>query len=484
MNTAELTKILTKRFGYTTFKPGQLDVIQAVLAGQDTFAVLPTGTGKSLCYQLPGYATSGSVVIVSPLLSLMQDQVARLHYLGEKKVVALTSDLTIMEKNGVLQQLQQYRFIFLSPEMANQPRVRTALGRLEISLLAIDEAHCISQWGTDFRPDYLELASLREQLQPRATLAMTATATKRVQADILVKLGLTAATTKKVIYSVDRPNIYLDVQQYANESEKERALIQFCRQLKKPGIVYFSSKQKSEEMADKIQKETGIRTSFYHGDLPSQDRYAIQQQFMQGDLAIICATTAFGMGINKANIRFVLHYHLASNLESYLQETGRAGRDGQQSIAILLFQPSDIRIQANLMASGIPDKGLINQYFKNPNNFKAMHFPEIDLLRFYQQHGYSASAIQQLLQKRQEEKRLALGGMLSYITTPNCKRQFILTYFADHKSITCDNDCCCHNQMTDYLEQLNLITKKEEQKESVAYADWQSRLKQLFFTEY
>lgn len=474
IDSAKLQQTLKQHFGYTKFKTGQESVIRSVLTGQDTFAILPTGSGKSLCYQLPGYLVSGQVVVISPLLSLIQDQVAQLQYLGEKRVLALTSALDPLTRLQSLAHFTDYKFIFLSPEMANQRRIQRLLKQASIALLVIDEAHCISQWGIDFRPDYLLLSSLREAIQPATTLAMTATATQRVQADILAKLGLDPTKTRQIIHSVDRRNIYLASEALADETEKKQRLIELCRQLKRPGIIYFSSRQKAEEIAALLQQQVTAQVAFYHGDLTSQDRFAIQQQFMQGKLAIICATSAFGMGIDKADVRFVIHYHLPGSLESYLQEIGRAGRDGQQSIAILLYTQQDFQLQANLQINGLPDATLIKRYFAHPGQFAAAQVPAIELLKFYRQQQQSVTTVLKLFDQRRHEKLLALRTMLAFLQNPGCKRQFILTYFADSKVVSHDETCCDAGQPPN-LARLGLQQVTHHQSHTV-YATWQKRL--------
>src|SRR3954463_3298693 len=240
----ELEILLKKHFGYSTFRNGQKEVITSVLSGQHTLAMLPTGTGKSLCYQLPGYILSGQTLIISPLLSLMQDQVEQMKRLGEKRVVALNSFLSVADRNKVLRHLQEYKFIFISPEMLRVPFVISILEQLTISLFVIDEAHCISQWGYDFRPDYLKLGEVRCKLGKPLTLALTATATKQVIQDIIHSLQLEEC--KQILFSVDRPNIILSVEKIENFQEKWTVLHNYISRFTGPGIVYFSSKKVAE----------------------------------------------------------------------------------------------------------------------------------------------------------------------------------------------------------------------------------------------
>ncbi|GAF39127.1 ATP-dependent DNA helicase RecQ [Agrilactobacillus composti DSM 18527 = JCM 14202] len=330
---AQIETVLKSKFGYDHFRPGQAQIIQGVLDQQNVLGILPTGSGKSLCYQLPTYIQGGLTVVVSPLISLMQDQVIQLNLQGEKRVISLNSTLNMVEQQAILSNLSHYLFLLIAPETLGRRDVLTRLQQIGVQLLVIDEAHCISQWGVDFRPSYLQLGTIRAKLRPKSTLMLTATATQRVQQDILEKLGV-SATTQKVTFSVDRPNIFLDVLQCPDDQAKVAQLKELLPHLALPGIIYFGSRKKAQAMAQIIQQDLGISAAYYHGALATKDRYLIQQRFMAHQLQVICATNAFGMGINKKDIRFVIHYHLPTNFESYLQEIGRAGRDGQQSIAI------------------------------------------------------------------------------------------------------------------------------------------------------
>lgn len=481
MSTDELIyKTLKERFGYETFKPGQLEVIQSVLAGQATLAVLPTGTGKSLCYQLPAYLLGHTTVIISPLIALMQDQVAQLNYQGEKKAVAINSNLEPRQKHALLRQLPQYRFVFMAPETISQPAVIQALQQCQIDLLVIDEAHCISQWGIDFRPDYLVLAQIKHQLNPGATLALTATADAQVRHDILAKLDLQSAN--RIITSVDRPNIYLGVSQQADEASKNAFLQQLVTESQGPGIIYFSSRQKTVEIAAFLQQKTAMRVAYYHAALSPQERFIIQQQFMQGQLDVICATNAFGMGINKANIRYVIHYHLPQNIESYLQEVGRSGRDGQPAYAMLLATPQDTYLQQSLVSFGIPEAGLIRRFYQEPTLFKQSQGNEFELLRRYQQIGMDEQAVSELLQNRQKEKRFALQTMVDYLNLQGCRRQFIVNYFDEQPQQVAHADQCCGQQdSTVFLEKFNLKTLTDDKSPKIDGLDhWDGILKQLF----
>ncbi|SPC38555.1 RecQ family ATP-dependent DNA helicase [Latilactobacillus fuchuensis] len=476
----DIQQVLKQRFGYDTFKPGQAAVIEAVLAGRDTLAVLPTGTGKSLCYQLPAYCLGHTTMIVSPLIALMQDQVAQLNYQGEKRAVAINSNLEYGQRQQLLRHLPDFRFIFMAPETLSNPETLVALQQCQIDLFVVDEAHCISQWGIDFRPDYLALAGIKKQLKPTATLALTATANAQVRLDIIDKLGLNAV--EQVLTSVDRPNIYLGVSPQPDEQSKDAYLVQLVKNSQGPGIIYFSSRQKTVEIANLLQQQTNQRVAYYHAALSTQERYVIQQQYMDGTIDVICATNAFGMGINKADIRYVIHYHVPQNIESYLQEIGRAGRDGQPAYAMVLTTPQDLYLQQALVDFGIPTNSLIQQFFKQPDLFKKSEGNEFELLRRYQQLGLSANAVEQLLTNRQKEKQFALQTMLDYLAFKDCRRQFIINYFDETIHQVNHNDTCCGNQTNlEFLEKINLAYAINDKAPKInSLTPWDRILTQLF----
>ncbi len=357
----ELECLLQKYFGYQAFKTGQKEVISSLLFGQHTLAMLPTGTGKSLCYQLPGLILPGQILIVSPLLSLMQDQVEQFKRFGEKRVIAVNSFLTIEEKNRVLHQLARYKFIFISPEMLRVSFVIRRLQELSISLFVVDEAHCISQWGYDFRPDYAKLGEIRQKLGNPLTLALTATATEQVRQDIIQSLSL--ENVNKVESTIDRPNIAFYVEQIADYQDKENRVLELAARLEKPGIIFFSSKKAAEHIAALLTQKGICQADAYHGGLEQNSRVLIQQQFIHGQLDVVCATSAFGMGVNKENIRFIIHYHMPLQIESYLQEIGRAGRDGQPSIACFLYSPGDEQLPLQLAEGELPSGQQIDWLF-------------------------------------------------------------------------------------------------------------------------
>ncbi|POG98742.1 ATP-dependent DNA helicase [Fructilactobacillus lindneri] len=437
----KLTKIkglLKEKFGFSKLRSGQIDTINELLTGNNVLAVLPTGSGKTLIYQLFGYLVNKPIVIVSPLLSLMSYQVNRMNFLGEKKVVALNSNQDWEQKQFALKHLNQYRYIFISPEMITNQQVLQKMKQLSLGLFVVDEAHCISKWGVDFRPDYLELGHVLATLNNPQVLMLTATASQKVQNDIIKKLQL--KNFQKIIKSVDRPNIYLGVHKSLNELEKQSYLLDILKKLKGNGIIYFSSKKMANVMADMIQQKTGLTTAAYHSDLSSADRFKIQHQFMDNDLQIICATNAFGMGIDKSDVRFVIHYHMPQDLESYVQEIGRAGRDGKQSLAILLYAEGDEQIAANLIEHSLPTKMEIDFYLQK--EYSRIEESKKNLLDFYFKHDFSVEQIQKVFQDEFSQKEKELFKMLDYIQCSGCRRKVLLANFDEefdsHDEICCD----------------------------------------------
>ncbi len=474
----KLEAILKSEFGYPTFKTGQKEAIESLLAGKDTLAILPTGTGKSLCYQFIGKYLKRSVLIVSPLISLMQDQVEQLRYSGEKAVVALNSQLSFAEKRFVLQNIASFQYIYVSPEMLGSAEVLNALGQLELGLFVIDEAHCISQWGPDFRPEYLNLGKIRKKLHEPLTLALTATATPRVAQDITASLGL-AQTGNVIRYPVDRPNIYLGTQSFINEPEKLAYLLELLPKLNGKGIIYFSSKKKADEINEKLVTK-GFKSAVYHADLELTERFLVQQQFLNDQLDVICATSAFGMGINKPNIRYVIHYHMPNDLEAYVQEIGRCSRDGKPGIAVLLYEPGDLKRQEFLIEKTLPNPQQIRYFTKHQELLQNFPSEETQLLARLLANGYQKDQIETLVKKRQTERNAALQKMYQYLKTDNCKRQFIAQYFGDKVENIHGSGTCCGDGQALPLEKLGLLGEPAVKVSEINELDYREILQQLF----
>lgn len=428
----ELKRLLKEKFHHDQFRPGQQEIIETILAGESALGMLPTGTGKSLCYQLPGYLLEGTVIIISPLISLMEDQVTQLQRLGEKRAVALNSLLSSWEKQWILSELHNYKFIFMSPEMFLGADVQKALKSAKLALIVVDEAHCISQWGIDFRPEYLKLADGIKFISTRLVLALTATATPEVRRDIQ-RLLFKEEPAKEFIYSVDRPNISYFVYQ-ENKLEKLRGLIET---LEGSGIIYCATRKKVEELYQMFKDQQAI--AYYHGGLSGQERRMLQQQFLANDLRILIATNAFGMGINKENIRFVIHYDLPDSPENYLQEVGRAGRDGLASQAILLYEAGDEHIHHFLQEQTDQSKKL----FEIKQKMSDLVFEDPLLKKWEQFFPNESARLMDLLSQRGRTKKVQLQKMLDYISTNECRRTFLIAYFGEELSEKSKN--CCDN---------------------------------------
>lgn len=344
--TRELTKMkrtLRKVFNLDKLRPGQAEVIRSILEGDNTLAIMPTGAGKSLCYQLPALHIPGTTVIVSPLISLMKDQVDKLEDAG-LEASQLNSALTAQEHEENLEQIKTENsdFIFVTPERFTTAEFLADLRKQTIDFVVIDEAHCISEWGHDFRPAYLSLGSAVKSLGSPPVLALTATATSEVTVDIEKQLDL--GKLRVIRTGIYRPNLHLEVKRVTNEREKHEELVQVLREHDGTGIIYCATVKTVEALTDWL-KSFDLKIEKYHGRMKASARKDNQDAFMAGDLKAIVATNAFGMGIDKPDIRFVVHYQMPGSLEAYYQEAGRAGRDGETALCSLFYQLNDRRTQ-------------------------------------------------------------------------------------------------------------------------------------------
>nr|WP_206766790.1 RecQ family ATP-dependent DNA helicase [Weissella confusa] len=472
-----MTAVLKEKFGFDSFKPGQAEVLEALTAGKNTLAMLPTGGGKSLIYQMMGNMRDGLVIIVTPLLSLMQDQVARLNYAGEPKVVALNSTLPQDARRTILRSLDQYKFLFVSPEMLGQTVVQSALRKVKINLLVVDEAHTIVSWGPDFRPDYLALPQVHKKLGQPQLLLLTATATPKMMTDITVPFGLPESDWFIYRQSVDRPNIYLHTETLANEGQKRERLADLVRQLQGPGIVYFSSRKLATSMADWLAESTGRRVAAYHAGLDTMSRYRIQQQFMLGQIDVIAATSAFGMGIDKDNVRYVIHYHLSNDLANYLQEIGRAGRDGEQSAAILLYVPGDENLQLNMIDGTIPNREVVMGYYDKRFGADEIGRDKANLLDFYAKQGMNPDEVATMFETRRQQRQQDLYNLVNYAKSDAGLRRQLLDHFGDDAQ---SNDDAESVGVVDWHPEELALVATEAPTELAGVTDWRTQVAKLF----
>lgn len=356
---AEPLDILRKYWGYPAFRPLQEDIIRSALQGNDTLALLPTGGGKSVCYQVPALCREGLCLVISPLIALMKDQVQQLQKRGIP-AAAVYSGMSRRELDIVFENACNgaYKLLYLSPERLQTDLARERAGRMNVNLLAIDEAHCVSQWGYDFRPPYLQIADFRQRLPGVPVLALTATATPPVVQDIQEKLGFRRPLAFQQSFA--RSNLSYSV---LYEHKKREKLLDILRSVPGSGLIYLRSRGETKEIARFLQ-ENQIRADFYHAGLPAAERNAKQEAWMNGQTRIMACTNAFGMGIDKPDVRIVVHLNLPDSLEAYFQEAGRAGRDGKKSYAVLLYTPADAETLRYHLRTAYPEADFVRRVYQ------------------------------------------------------------------------------------------------------------------------
>ncbi len=358
-------EILRTYWGYDAFRPQQEDIIRSVLGDKDTLALLPTGGGKSICFQVPALARDGMAIVISPLIALMKDQVENLVKRGIPAAY-INSGMEVQEVDHVLQSAMDgaYRLLYVAPERLRSEMFRLRLPRMPVHLLVVDEAHCISQWGYDFRPSYMDIPQIREQKPHIPIIALTASATPRVQADIQEKLEMKQAAVFRK--SFRRDNLRYFVLQEENVTQR---ILTICNRTLGSGIIYVRTRKRTTGLARFLQ-EKGLSAAAYHGGLSTSERDEIQQSWVSGETRIMVATNAFGMGIDKPDVRFVLHFNLPFDLESYYQEAGRGGRDGQTALAIAFNNPADVAEASRWVKQKYPEwESLVRHY-----DFLCSHF--------------------------------------------------------------------------------------------------------------
>lgn len=477
---ARMLALGSARFGISAFRPGQALAIRNVLAGTDTLAIMPTGGGKSLCYQLPALELPGITLVVSPLIALMKDQHDKLEQLGID-VLRLDSTLTPREEAAALERLSSGIpcIAYVTPERLTDPRFRERLALVKVALFVVDEAHCISQWGHDFRPAYLGLGEAVKALGGPPVLALTATAPPRVKDDIVAQLGIPAASVIDV--GLKRPNLHYHVFKARSERKKQSLLLELLTRQAGCGIIYAATVKTVDALADFLA-DSGVECGRYHGRMRARERDRVQTAFMEhSEPRIMVATNAFGLGVDKQNIRFVIHYNFPGSLESYYQEAGRAGRDGKPANCVLLYQPEDKRIQSFFLGGRYPTPeqtravadALISLYKldSGPQTLKTIA-EKADaptkkarvVLSFLKEVGFAnegagarfrplqedppsleelARATKRYEQKRQQD-RSRLQSMLRYSQSHLCRTRLLLTYFGytedgAHACGHCDN---------------------------------------------
>jgi ATP-dependent DNA helicase RecQ len=355
MTTDEIDRVARERFGFETLRPGQREAIESVLAGRDTVAIMSTGSGKTAIYQIAGQLIDGATVVVSPLIALQRDQVE-----GERDAAVLNSTLSAGAREEVFEEAEEgeLEYVLLAPEQLAHEEVLDRLLEARPSLFVVDEAHCVSEWGHDFRPDYLGLGEVIERLGRPTVLALTATASPPVRDDIVDVLRL--REPEIVVRGFDRPNIWLGVEPFRDEEHKERALLDAVVEAEPPGIVYVATKRGAEEVAEALAQR-GVRAAAYHGGMGAKARDEVQRAFMHDDgVDVVVATIAFGMGVDKPNVRWVFHHDVSASVDAYYQEVGRAGRDGEPARAVLFYRPEDLGLR-RFFAAGTVDRDAMDR---------------------------------------------------------------------------------------------------------------------------
>ena len=422
-----INQTLKQYFGYDSLRTGQEELINGILAGHDVLGIMPTGAGKSLCYQLPALILKGITLVISPLISLMSDQVKALNQAGVHAAY-INSSLTENQIRMALSYASQgrYKIIYVAPERLNTSRFLDFACNADISMLTVDEAHCISQWGQDFRPSYLEIAGFLTRLPRRPIVsAFTATATERVKNDIVASLGLNNPVT--MVTGFDRPNLFFRVVTRRGGSQKDNSIINYVKKHEdESGIIYCATKKNVDKLYT-LLNEQGISAGRYHAGLSNDERKQNQEDFTYDRIRVMVATNAFGMGIDKSNVRYVLHYNMPQSLEYYYQEAGRAGRDGEEAECVLFFSKQDIMIN-----------------------------------KFLLQNKASAGDVASDMQKTANDRR-KLQQMINYCETDKCLREFILSYFGDTTPCIC-NKCSNCVVVEDEEEETYVETGKKRKK--------------------
>lgn len=463
-------EVARRHLGFESLRPGQEPAVRSLLEGRDTVVVQPTGSGKSAIYQIAGLMIEGSTVVISPLIALQKDQVDSINEHDAAPAVVVNSTQRAAEARDTMEQIEQGKveYIFLAPEQLHREETMTALKAGGISLFVIDEAHCISAWGHDFRPEYLQLGPVIEALGHPVVLAMTATASPEVRDEIIQRLGLRDPAV--FVSGFDRPNISLRVDSFSSESDKMDALIRRTNFADKPGIIYTATRKNAEEIMRALD-EAGVHSLFYHAGLKAKERAAIQEQFMGGNAEVIVATNAFGMGIDKADVRFVYHFDIPDSLDSYYQEIGRGGRDGEPAEAVLFYRPENIGTQKFRTGEGKLETRQLEQItevlkkedgplkpeaiaeevdlskrkliaalhrLEDVGAVEALPTGEVQIAESADLDDAARAAIEEQ-ERHKQLRRQRLEQMQQYAELSSCRREALLRYFGDDFTGPCYN---------------------------------------------
>ena len=403
MNASEALKVY---FGYDSFKDGQEEIIKSILARQDVLAIMPTGSGKSICYQIPALLLPGITIVISPLISLMQDQVKALNEAGINAGY-INSSLSELQINTVYARALEgtYKILYVAPERLESMQFSNFADKIDISMITVDEAHCISQWGQDFRPSYLKIIDFIDGLEKKPIVsAFTATATEEVKNDISCVLKL--HNPKVVVTGFDRENLYFEVE---TAKKKDEYVLDYIRNHPEESGIIYCATRKNVDALHELLSSAGVPVARYHAGMSNEERKESQNDFIYDRSPVIVATNAFGMGIDKSNVRFVIHYNMPQSMENYYQEAGRAGRDGEPAHCVLLFSAQDI---------------MINRFLLEHKDFSDIPYEDIELI------------------KQRDVKRLQ--AMEGYCRTSSCLRNYILEYFGEKRNEPCDSCGNCH----------------------------------------